>query len=166
MHVTIGRMQGGQRFGGIPEFILSMFFSVVFLAAMWFAIIVVFTSRDLIAMLNEVLPFIDISGSWQTIKYLLLAGIMFLIIWGIYITSRNRGDHYVTWPGAVLGTVGLVVMTQIFSGFIAVSAKYSLVYGSMASVILLMLWMYFSCQVIYIGAAFNIALRDRRRLEE
>ena len=37
-----------------------------------------------------------------------------------------------------------------------------MVYGSIASIILLMLWLYFSCQIIYIGAALNIAIRNEK----
>ncbi len=162
VHITIGRMQGGQRFRGIQEIAISVVLAVAFLMAIWFAILVMFTGRDLITFLNEKLPFVDISGSWQSIKYLLLAAIFFLILWGIYLLSKNRGAGYSTWPGALLGTAGMVLMSRVFSGFIAASARYSLVYGSMASVILLMLWLYFSCQIIYVGAALNIALRDRR----
>ena len=55
-------------------------------------------------------------------------------------------------------------MSLIFSGFIAVSTRYSLVYGSLASVILLMYWIYLICRVIYIGAALNVSLRDLRRV--
>jgi len=56
-------------------------------------------------------------------------------------------------------------MSFVFSVFIGASAKYPLVYGSLASVILLMFWLHLCCQIIFIGAAFNIALRnDRLRL--
>ena len=37
-----------------------------------------------------------------------------------------------------------------------------MVYGSLASLILLMLWLYFCSLVIYCGAAFNIVLRDMK----
>ena len=63
-------------------------------------------------------------------------------------------------------TLGLVVMSWIFSGFIAVSTRYPLVYGSLASLILLMFWLYLCCQIIYLGAALNIALRDVQGKEE
>ena len=162
MQITIGRMQGGQRYGGIGRFVFSLVFSIVFLAATWFAIIVMFTSRDLLQLLNENLPFIDISTGWQWIKYLLLAGILFLFLWGIYRVSRKRRTAYPTWPGAIAGTLGILVMSLIFSTFISASARYSLVYGSLTSIILLMVWLYFSCQIIYIGAAFNVSLRDVR----
>ena len=149
MQVTIGRLQGGQRYPGIGGFIFSLFFAIVFLTATWFAIIVLFTS-----------------GSWFWFKYVLLAVIMFLFIWVIYRVSRKKHMHYSTWPGAILATIGIVGTSLIFSAFIAASARYSLVYGSLASVILLMYWMYLIGQVIYIGAALNIALRDLRQMEK
>ncbi|MBQ9661756.1 MAG: YihY/virulence factor BrkB family protein [Oscillospiraceae bacterium] len=165
MEVTIGRMQGGDRYPGFGRIVFSLVFAVVFLLATWFAIFVMFTSRDLIELVNAYIPFVDIRGSWLWIKYLMLAGILFLFQWGIYRFCRKKRARYPTWPGAILATVGTVVMSLIFSAFIAASARYSLVYGSLASVILLMLWLYFSCQVIYIGAAFNLAIRDVRRME-
>ena len=102
--------------------------------------------------------------NWHEIKYLLLALIMFLLLWGIYRFARKKGIRYYTWPGAIFATFGIVAMSLIFSEFIAVSARYSLVYGSLASVILLMYWIYLICQVIYIGAALNVSLRDLKRV--
>lgn len=165
IHITIGRMQGQKRYGSIKGFLLSLILAVAFLAATWFAILVMFTSSDLIAMLNEKLPFVDISKGWQRIKYLMLGGILFLTLWGLYRIDRRKNAPYVTWPGALLATFGMVCMSLIFSAFIAASTRYPLVYGSLASVILLMLWLFFSCQVIFVGAAFNISLWDLKEGE-
>ena len=162
IQATLGRMQGGHRFPGLKGFLASIVFAVAFLATTWFGIVVMFTSRDLLALLNEKLPFIDISGGWQTIKYLLLGGMLFLVLWGIFSVSRMRDSRFPTWPGALVGALGMLAVSFLFSVFIAASARYSLVYGSLTSVILLMLWMFFSCQAMYVGAAFNIALRDLR----
>lgn len=169
MQVTIGRMQGGLRYSGITGFLFSVLYSVVFLAATWFAILVMFSSRKILKLIRKWLPLnmIDVNWvdvNWHEIKYLLLALIMFLLLWGIYRFARKKGIRYYTWPGAIFATFGIVAMSLIFSGFIAVSARYSLVYGSLASVILLMYWIYLICQVIYIGAALNVSLRDLKRV--
>ena len=169
MQVTIGRMQGGLRYTGITGFLFSVLYSVVFLAATWFAILVMFSSRKILNLIRQWLPLIEVDAgwldvNWHEIKYLLLALIMFLLLWGIYRFARKKGVRYYTWPGAIFATFGVVAMSLIFSGFIAVSARYSLVYGSLASVILLMYWIYLICQVIYIGAAFNVSLRDLNRV--
>ena len=164
MLVTIGRMQGGLRYTGITGFVFSVLYSVVFLAATWFAIIVMFSSRNILNLIRRWLPIVEVDVNWHEVKYWMLAIIMFLILWGIYRFSREKGNRYFTWPGAIFATFGIVAMSLIFSGFIAVSARYSLVYGSLASVILLMYWIYLICQVIYIGAAINVSLRDLRKM--
>ena len=161
--VTLGRMQGKQRFDSVHGFFFSILFSLLFLFTIWFGILVMFTSRDLMARINELLPFIDISSGWQSFKYLMLGGMLFLLLWGMFRVFRHSDNHFATWPGALVGTFGMLAFSGIFSKFIVVSTRYSLVYGSLASVILLMLWMYFSGQAMYIGAVFNIALWDRKR---
>jgi YihY family inner membrane protein len=164
MLVTIGRMQGGLRYTGITGFVFSVLYSVVFLAATWFAIIVMFSSRNILNLIRRWLPIVEVDVNWHEVKYWMLAIIMFLILWGMYRFSREKGSRYYTWPGAIFATFGIVAMSLIFSGFIAVSARYSLVYGSLASVILLMYWIYLICQVIYIGAAINVSLRDLKKM--
>ena len=160
LQATIGEMQGGRRFQGLRDFLFSLIFSLAFLASMYFGIIVMFTGRDFIELLNGWLPFIDISSSWQWIRFLLLGGIALVIFCGIYQVSKRRCDRYRILPGALFATVGMVVMSWIFSVFIAASTRYPLVYGSLASLILLMLWLFLCCQIIYLGAALNIALWD------
>ena len=160
MQSTIGEMQGGERYQGLAGFLFSLIFSVVFVGAIYFAILVLFTGRDFIEKLNGWLPFVDIGGSWQWIRYLLLAGIVFVIDWAVYAVSQRRTDRYRCFPGAVFTTIGMVVMSSLFSVFISASARYSLVYGSLASLILLMFWLYLCCQIIYLGAALNSAIRE------
>ena len=166
LQATIGEMQGGQRFKGIIYFGFSILFSLLLLVAMYFSIIVIVTGRAVLNFVNDLLPLFDISSSWVYLRFLLLAGIMFLILWINYRMAVKRGESYRTYPGAILATVALVLMSAIFSLFIEGSTKYSLVYGSLASVILLMLWLYACCQIIYIGAAFNIAIRNEKLAEE
>ena len=68
-------------------------------------------------------------------------------------------------PGALVGMAGIVLMSWIFSEFIAVSYRYPLVYGSLASIILLMLWLFLCSQMIFLGAAVNASL-DQQKTKE
>ncbi len=164
--VTIGDLQGGVRYKGIMYFVFSVLFSFAFLAAMYFAMLVILTGRAMLGFINKILPFYDISASWVWIRFLILAGIMLLIFWCLYWIARQKNDKYGLFPGAILATVATVLMSAFFSVFINMSTKYSIVYGSIASIILLMLWLYTFCQIIYIGAAFNVAIRNERRAVE
>ena len=57
-------------------------------------------------------------------------------------------------------------MSWLFSGFIAASSRYPLVYGSLASMILLMFWLFLCSQLIYLGAALNQAILQGKNGEE
>lgn len=162
---TVGELQGEQRYDGLLEFMFSIVFSLLFVAALYFSIVVMLTGRSFINKLNEWLPFIDISSSWNSLRFLIMAGIEFVIILGLYEACRSRRNRYKIWPGAIVASVLMVGVSIAYSAVISASAKYSLVYGSLAAVVLLMLWLHTCCQVIYCGAAFNIVLRDLKRKE-
>lgn len=166
IQTTIGRMQGGVKFKAFMYFAFSILFSLVFLAAIYFAMLVMLTGRQFITTVNKLLPFIDISHSWNWMRFFVMGGIFFVLVWGVYETAKRNCDEYSTFPGTVVTTVALVAESLLFSVFIGRSAKYPLVYGSLASLILLMLWLYSCCLIIYVGAAVNIALRDTRQQTE
>lgn len=163
LQATIGEMQGRQRFQGVMGFVFSIVFSLLFVAALYFAMILMMLGGDFIAWLNNVLPFVDIGNSWQTLRFFVLAGIVYVIVWGVYEVSKDRRESYPTRIGALVSTLAMVGVSIAFSVFIGASVRYPLVYGSLASVILLMFWLYTACLVIYCGAAVNIALRNLRR---
>ena len=131
LQATIGDMQGGQRFQGLFGFLFSIVFSLLFLAALYFAVLVMLTGHTVIDKINELLPFIDISNSWNWLRFIVLFGIFFVIIWGVYEISKRSSDNYHTFGGAILSTVASVVVCVAFSIFISASAKYPLVYLSL-----------------------------------
>ena len=158
MQAMIGKMQGGQRFHGMRDVLFSLLFSLVFIAALYFAVLVMLTGRDALEILSRILPFVDSDGSWTYLRFVLLAGIELMIIRVLYSISKREEDEYSTAPGAAFATVAIVAVSLVFSLFIGASAKYPLIYGSLAALILLMLWLYLCCIVIYLGATLNIAL--------
>lgn len=160
LQTAIGEMQGGTRYKGLRDFVFSLLFSLAFLAAMYFAILVMLTGQDFLELVESYVPVLRISRSWTWLRFLVLGGIEFVILWGMYEASLRREDPYSTAPGAVFGTIGIVAMSWVFSVFIAVSARYPLVYGSLASLVLLMFWLFLCCQIIFLGAALNVSVRN------
>ena len=47
---------------------------------------------------------------------------------------------------------------MVFSVYIGISVNYPLVYGSLASIIIMMIWLYVCGIVVFVGNAVNIAL--------
>jgi len=59
------------------------------------------------------------------------------------------------WPGAVLATVLWLAISYAFSAFVASFGDYNATYGSIASVIILLLWLYLTAFIVLLGAELN-----------
>lgn len=162
IHWAIGKMQGGDRYKDIWEMVISFLFSIVYLTAIYFAVIVMFTGKTFIDLVNKYVPYFDISSSWNVLRYVLLGAIFFVLLTLLFKSGKRTTDTYSTLPGSIIATVALILTCFFFSVIIAKSTKYSLVYGSLASIILLMLWLYWCGFVIIYGAAINVAIRDTK----
>ena len=160
LQATIGQLQGKQRFQGLKDFLFSVVFSLLFTAALSFAILVMLTGKDFFAWLKGLIPSVDMGGIWQVLRYPLLALIVYGILCGVYAVSRSHDGRYPIRAGAVTATAAMIGVCVGYSAVIGASSRYPLVYGSLASVILLMMWLYTVCLVIVCGAALNVALRD------
>ena len=55
----------------------------------------------------------------------------------------------------------MAIVSAIFSAVISSSVKYSLVYGSLASVIVLLFWLYILGNIIIIGALINQEINEQ-----
>lgn len=58
-------------------------------------------------------------------------------------------------PGAVATAAGWLGFSYLFSLYIMYFSKYSYLYGSLAAIVLLMLWVYFCVYMLLIGAEIN-----------
>ena len=166
LQATIGELQGETRYRGLGDLLFSLIFSLLFTAALYFSLLVMLTGRAFLTWVNSFLPILDIALAWQIIRYPLMAAILYLIICGLYLSSMPRRERYPIMPGALLSTAALVAVSVGFSFIIGASARYPLVYGSLASIIMLMLWLYTCCLILLCGAALNVALRDQHREDQ
>ncbi len=65
-------------------------------------------------------------------------------------------------PGAMVATL-LWWVSDIGFGFYVRKVPYNVVYGGLAAVIGLLIWMQLSTIIIFLGAAWNAELADNRR---
>ncbi len=168
MQLELREIQGRQNgWLGVRGWLSSLVFSLAFVAALYFGILVMLTGPAVLALVEKIFPLLPITKSWDWLRFFVLGGLVFLTLWGVYaVSDLRRAGMGPTAPGALLGTLGIVLMSMAFSAFIAVSARYPLVYGSLASIILLMFWLFLSCQMICIGAALNQVIAREGEKEE
>jgi len=82
--------------------------------------------------------------------------IIFIIIKIIYTIApdqkqKNRVINYGAW----FTTIGWIIGTRIYSLYVSNYANYSVLYGNLASIVVLMLWIYFLSLIFTIGIALN-----------
>ena len=65
-------------------------------------------------------------------------------------------------PGAVLTTVLFVILTYIFAIYVKDFARYNVLYGSIGSIILVMVWVNINIILILLGNELNIAIKKVR----
>ncbi len=64
-------------------------------------------------------------------------------------------------PGAIIGTFGWFVISAIFSGYLKAFKGFSVMYGSLTTIVLAMMWVYFCMYIILLGAEINSFLIDK-----
>ena len=79
----------------------------------------------------------------------------------VYILVPNKKVNFwnAFW-GAFCAVIGFYVMRKIFGTFIASSAAYTTLYGALAAIPLLLVWLYFNWAVVIFGAAITAALDE------
>jgi membrane protein len=79
--------------------------------------------------------------------------IVFLLIYRFMPNARIEWRQ--VWPGAILATVLFEAARTLFVLYVGRFAHYELVYGSIASIIIFVVWMYISAFLVILGAEFN-----------
>jgi membrane protein len=109
---------------------------------------------------HELGPYI--LGLWTALRWIIAALTSIAVIGLIYHhgVPRTQPWHRVL-PGSVLATVLWFASTVLFGVYLRRFGNYDIIYGSVATAIALMSWLYLVSMAILIGAEFNAARYPR-----
>ncbi len=99
---------------------------------------------------------------WTVLRWLiaLLTSIAVMLLIYHHAVPRTQPWHSVL-PGATLATAVWFPATMGFGWYVGHFAEYSLLYGSLATAIVLLVWMYIVSVIVLVGAEFNALLFPR-----
>lgn len=112
----------------------------------------------------EMLQFMDISEKIITNITLIISVLKgpiswFIIFFFIKIIFTMAPDKKIRSnevnKGAIFTTIGFVVVTYIYSLYTTNFARYDVFYGNLASIVVLMIWLYLLSYIFTIGLALN-----------
>jgi len=69
-------------------------------------------------------------------------------------------------PGALFSTAGWMLCSWVFSIYLDIFQGFSNMYGSLTTIVLFMLWMYFSMYCILVGGELNEMIMNMRKEEK
>lgn len=105
--------------------------------------------------------FLDI---WQYLRFVLLAAIMFVVLALLYAASQDkRQPARSIVPGAAIAMTALLIASIGFSIYVENVANFSVIYGTLGAVIVLLVWLYMMSFILIVGAEYNASLAAVRK---
>lgn len=97
-----------------------------------------------------------VSIIYTILKYPISVFIIYFFVKLLYVMAPDkRIRSNTTTLGALFTTLGWIVSTEIYSFYVRKFAYYNILYGSVANLIILFLWIYILSYIFMIGMALN-----------
>jgi membrane protein len=101
---------------------------------------------------------------WNMLSWAVSAIILFLIFTGLYWIAPNvKLRCRSAFPGAIFATIGWIISSLGLSFYVGKISNYSLTYGSIGTIIVLMIWLYISAFIIILGGEINAFYSEKSR---
>src|SRR5213594_3982543 len=88
--------------------------------------------------------------------------LVILALWLYLLTPENYLTFRQALPGAIFFSVGWIAVTKLFQLYVARYSRYDATYLALASIIILLTWMYLTCLFLLLGGKLNAILRRER----
>ncbi len=152
-----------------PKYIISFFM------LFWFGIIILFCFNAIVfgerlAGIAEVNFQLTIPlQAWiaaLNLPFTALA-LVFLALAVYLLTPENYLTVRQALPGAIFFSIGWIIATKLFQIYVARYDRYNPTYLALASIIVLLTWMYLTCLLLLLGGKLNAILRrERERMRQ
>ncbi|HVN56899.1 MAG TPA: YihY/virulence factor BrkB family protein [Bacteroidales bacterium] len=97
------------------------------------------------------------------LKWLIIAMLIFLAISFLYwLAPAKRSEFRFISPGSIIATF-LFILTSIgFSAYVNNFGQYNRLYGSIGTLIVIMIWLYLNSIALLIGFELNVSIKEAR----
>jgi membrane protein len=142
---------------GIGDFLRKRFLSFAMILGIGFLLLVSLIISAVLAGINHytnsLLPGFD--SLWQIVNFIVSFGVITLLFAMIY---KFLPDVKITWGDVAIGaaiTALLFVIGKYLIGLYLGNSSFSSTYGAAGSIIIILVWTYYSAQILFFGAEFT-----------
>ena len=108
--------------------------------------------------------FIDL---WIGLRFLVLGVVVFAAVGILYAMAQDRRQPARNVvPGVLVALLGWMMVSAAFSFYVENFANYSVIYGALGTIIVLMMWLNMSAAALIMGAEVNgvlMSMREEKR---
>lgn len=147
--------------------LMSLIKTTVFIVMMIFGLVILVFGSSIISTIQESFGLLKgytlVSEIISYLIALLIIFVMFLCIFkfvpGHKITIKSQ------IPGAIFGSIALNIVSFLFARYLDIFKGFSITYGSLTTLMLIMMWTYTCFYIIFVGAEIN-KLYNMRKMEK
>lgn len=141
--------------------LISSIYTVVFVVAIIVTLLLIVFGNTIYNMAKRKFPFAaGILSVFVEQKFILAFCILTLFFFFVYQLVKRENNAFVyIIPGAVFSAFTWIAFSHLFSIYINKFSDFSYTYGSLATIILLMLWVYVCMYLLFIGAELNVGIQ-------
>lgn len=109
----------------------------------------------------------DFISAWSYLRFVLVFVMLAFAIGTLYMMAQGRRCPLgQVWPGVILSLLAWMGLSIAFSYYVENIAQYAALYGSIATIVVVLVWLYLSATVVILGAEFTAVLQQRHALPE
>lgn len=160
-HVKESRSIINQR---LLSLVLTLFLSLVLIIAMSLIIFGKFAVKYLTEyeLITQYAGALILYGKWLTIILILFFGIAILFHLGPSIKSKWK----LFTPGSILASLGIIITSIGFNYYISYFSQYNKIYGSIGTLMIILIWMYFNSIILLTGFELNASISNAKEKEK
>lgn len=144
-----------------------LFTAVLILVVVASLLLMTFGQRLLLYLAGRVPFMTGVIRLWHYLRFFLLALLLFATLGTLYALAQDqRQSAGAILPGAVCALIGWMCVSVGFSFYVENFAHYSVIYGTLGAVVVLMIWLFLSSATLIMGSEYNgarLSMREKRK---
>lgn len=154
--LTDGRSTGRNYFVERFRAVKTIFITIITVV---FALIILAYGKLIVEIIVSLLGLdtsVVVDNVWMGLRWLLGFALYFLMVsYNYYILPTEKVKFRKVLPGSLFASVGMLLVTVVYSKYANSLADYDILYGALSSVVAILFWFYLLAWVLCLGVLCN-----------
>jgi membrane protein len=102
-------------------------------------------------MVQDVTYYLLLVGNWLIFVLMIL----FMVAYLYYLAPKKRVKFRLISPGSIVATVVIILFMIVFNVYLENFNKYNVLYGSIGTLLIVLLWIYVNAFILLLGFEIN-----------